>query len=329
MKILFFTTPEADYLQDSVLHGLRCLFGNDLVDYPKKNILYKDYSGNNIYGRGFTLYKILNDIEVDRKNILDKIKSRVFELIIFGSIHRQKELFYNYVKHLNKDNTILLDGEDTPILFPNHWLYKTEPIKLFSEKLYNVYPYFKREITEETNYYRYLKLIPKSITNKMPLPKRIQPISFSIPEEKIVNNLPVKKKLFPKHIVDEEVASKVEGSFTKYAFDDEKDYYEDLQSSKFGITTKRSGWDCMRHYEIAANGAVICFKDFAKKPIACAPHGLIDSVNCISYKNYDDLIHKISTLADDQYNAIQKASISWVNNNTTVKRATEVLTNFS
>ena len=135
--------------------------------------------------------------------------------------------------------------------------------------------YFKREWTPDTKFYRYYKLIPKPFVKVFTRPKNLNKISFSIPEEKIIESLPVKTKLFPKHIVDEEVAAKVEGSFTKYAFENEKDYYADLQASKYGITTKRSGWDCMRHYEIAANGAVICFKDLDKKPETCAPHGLI------------------------------------------------------
>jgi len=37
---------------------------------------------------------------------------------------------------------------------------------------------------------------------------------------------------------------------------------------------KRGGWDCLRHYEIAAAGAVPCVRQLEGKPSSCAPHGL-------------------------------------------------------
>jgi hypothetical protein len=329
MRMLFFTTTEADYLQDSVLHGLRSLFGKDLIDYPKKNILYENSKVNDIYGKGFTLYKILDELEVDREDTEGKLKSGYFNLIIFSSIHRQEKLFNNYKKYLHKENTILLDGEDTPALFPNHRLFKKNPFILFQRKHFNRFIYFKREITDETNYYRFMKFLPINISKKMPLPSLLQTISFSIPAEKILATLPQKKKIFPKHIVDEEVAAKVEGSFTKYAFENEKDYYADLQASKYGITTKRSGWDCMRHYEIAANGAVICFRNLDKRPETCAPHGLMPGVNCISYKNYDDLLGQISKINDEKYKTLQIESFNWIKSNTTINSAKKLIDNFN
>ena len=97
----------------------------------------------------------------------------------------------------------------------------------------------------------------------------------------------------------------------------------------YGITTKRSGWDCMRHYEIAANGAVICFKDLDKKPVTCAPHGLIAGLNCISYSNFENLINQISDISEDKYKEIQNASLNWIKNNITIKRANELLKTFN
>src|SRR5204863_8665429 len=85
-----------------------------------------------------------------------------------------------------------------------------------------------------------------------------------------------KANLLPRHIVDPEVRARVAGASAAYAFDSEADYYADLQRARFGITTRRSGWDCLRHYEIAANGAVPCFRDLTLKASTCAPHGLGD-----------------------------------------------------
>jgi hypothetical protein len=125
--------------------------------------------------------------------------------------------------------------------------------------------------------------------------------------------------------VDEEIANNIEGSFTTYAFSGEEEYYHDLQMSKYGITTKRAGWDCLRHYEIAANGAVICFRNLQEKPVLCAPHGLIAGENCISYTSYEDLMNKIELISEDEYLRLQEESMNWVKQNTTVKRVEQLL----
>ena len=50
MKILFITqkedpaNPLNDYMSDLLLHGLRELYGNDVVDYPGSWYLYEDES---------------------------------------------------------------------------------------------------------------------------------------------------------------------------------------------------------------------------------------------------------------------------------------------
>ncbi|RYG31405.1 MAG: hypothetical protein EOO01_35455 [Chitinophagaceae bacterium] len=150
-------------------------------------------------------------------------------------------------------------------------------------------------------------------------------VSFSIPSQKIVAEPPQKFKDFAKHIVDTEVAEKIPGSYTSYAFENEHEYYSDLQISRFGITTKRAGWDCLRHYEIAANGAVICFKNLDEKPETCAPHGLVDGFNCISYKTYDELLSKVTKITDTEYNELQRASISWAIKNSCIAKAEQMV----
>ena len=278
MKIIFITNEIEDYLADSILHGLKKIYGSAVVDYPFKDILYSDCpvdKRRKIRGNGFTLYFLLDSSTGGKEIDLKDSKTYKFNYIIFSSIHRQYELYLQLFPSLKSEQTIIMDGEDTPAIFPYYGYFWRRPKYWFIPKPHRRFLYFKREWTQDTKLYRYYKLIPKPLLKIFPEPKNLKRISFSIPEEKIVKDLPIKTKLFPKHIVDEEVAARVDGSFIKYAFDSERDYYADLQSSKYGITTKRAGWDCMRHYEIAANCAVICFKDLDKKPVTCAPHGLV------------------------------------------------------
>ena len=76
------------------------------------------------------------------------------------------------------------------------------------------------------------------------------PIQFSISETKIVKEIPEKTRDF---------AFIVPGDLKTYIYDNEQDYYADYQRSYFAITCKKGGWDCMRHYEILANGCIPYF----------------------------------------------------------------------
>lgn len=325
MKILFITTNSPDYLSDSLLIGLKQLYGNDVIDFPKNEVIYSDIDKEvkkTIRGGGFSLYNLnIPDTVSARNEIREKVKSNYFDLIIFGSIQRQFGLYLELFPFLLKSTrTVIVDGEDSPSLFPYSGSFWRNPYYWFLPSAHKRFLYFKREWTPETIKSRYYKLVPTLLTYNFLKIKNLRSISFSIPEEKIVKIIPEKTKLFGKHIVDEEVASKIPGSYVKYAFNDELEYYNDLQKSKFGITTKRSGWDCLRHYEIAANGSVICFKDLDKKPSTCAPHGLNNS-NCLSYKDYQDLMQKVNSLTDEQYINMQNASLKWIKNNTTINIA--------
>lgn len=86
----------------------------------------------------------------------------------------------------------------------------------------------------------------------------VYPIGFSIHESKIVSNIPIKTKL---------LAFIEPGNPLTYIYTNEKDYYKDYQDSFFALTTKKAGWDCLRHYEILANGCIPLFIDLDKCPI--------------------------------------------------------------
>jgi len=156
------------------------------------------------------------------------------------------------------------------------------------------------------------------------LARHVKPIAFSIPEEKLATGDEPKTKLLATHVVDPEVQALVPGTATSYAFEDEADYYADLRSSRFGITTKRQGWDAMRHYEQAAAGCVPCFRDLHRKPATCAPHGL-DETNCVPYTDPRALLARLEAMGEDEYAALRRGALEWARRNTTRVRATEFL----
>lgn len=82
----------------------------------------------------------------------------------------------------------------------------------------------------------------------------IHPISFCIPAENIVTDVPQKDKL----VADTQYNSR--------AFKNEQEYYKEYQRSIYGHTKKKAGWDCLRHYEILANGCIPYFEDLDNLP---------------------------------------------------------------
>jgi len=84
----------------------------------------------------------------------------------------------------------------------------------------------------------------------------LHPITFSIPRVKVLNNIPEKKKI---------LSSIIPGRMETYIWN-EFDYYNEYRSSLFAVTTLKGGWDCMRHYEIIANGCLPYFPNIEKCP---------------------------------------------------------------
>lgn len=79
----------------------------------------------------------------------------------------------------------------------------------------------------------------------------VYPISFGLPEETIFRTLPPKTKAFGRVIPG--VTS------TYFSMKEESQYFADMAKSLFVITYKKAGWDCLRHYEILASGALPLF----------------------------------------------------------------------
>jgi hypothetical protein len=112
------------------------------------------------------------------------------------------------------------------------------------------------------------KLEEKTSKNMMPTIKlrndRVYPISFGLPSNRFrtksnSNQTVVKKRDF----------STIIPGYTKGKaryFHTEEEYYNQYSESYFGITFKKAGWDCFRHYEIIAAGGIPFFLDIDELP---------------------------------------------------------------
>lgn len=234
MKVLFISKAELpDFQCDMVFHGLRSLLGADCVDVNHMWYMYsdtmKEYWNSRVpnngksYGHGFTLYGLIENIDVDRNDIQNKIKCKYFDKIIYGSITRCQDYFDDVIDTYDKNDIIFIDGEDNTSI---------------DSRFFNKGIYYKRELIYD-------------------ITEMLKPINFSIPKELIVNEIPAKTK---------DYASIIPGDLSTYIYDNQSDYYADYQTSYYGVTFKKGGWDCLRHYEILMNGCIPYFPELENCP---------------------------------------------------------------
>lgn len=130
----------------------------------------------------------------------------------------------------------------------------------------------------------------------------LHPITFSISASKVIDTIPTKTKL---------VSSLIPGNTSTYIYSTETDYYNEYRQSMFATTTKKGGWDCMRHYEILANGSIPYFPNLEACPpntMALLPKSLILEGNRLyeSYKSYTSIDQLTEKDTSDCTSLIQK-----------------------
>ncbi len=289
MNILYITTPQEDYLSDSVFYGLRQKLGADVVDYPKKECMYQNYGEKELYGFGFTLWKKLEDIEIDRKDPFAQMFEGAFDYVIFSDIYRQQSVFAHFTVFdwfdltPKKTKFVFLDGSDDG--FPTVY----DAIQRGT--------YFKRD-----NPFHY----------------SIKTIGLSIPACHLLKEKPIKTRLFTTHVQCEEAfkIQEVKDSCTKKkAFDTEEKYFQDLTTSLYGITMRKSGWDTPRHMEHASKWVVNCIWRLDEKDPTVHPFWK-DGENCIGWTTADELSAKIFSMTAGAYEKLQQGSVEWMKTKT-------------
>ena len=286
-RVLFITSAGEDYLQDQLLYGMRQLLGQRLVDWPRKDVMYAACTRphGELYGRGFTMWKHLPEVELDRETIaadLAEGRAEPGDVIVFGSVRRQPDELRTWLARGRTAPKAFVDGNDS---------------RRLALPALGRGRYFKRERTYKRAFYTY-------------------PISFSIPAFKVREKLPVEKtRLFATHVQCEEAYGHpfVRAHCRRdYAFLEEDSYREELATSYFAVTMKKAGWDCMRHYEIASNGCVPCFHRLDRKSRFGSPFGLVDGENCIAFETADDLERKAAALLDSgRYDRVADGALRW------------------
>ena len=303
MTILCPTSPQCDYLQDQVVIGLRDLHGKAAIEIPRKDILYTNCATpkKDLYGHGFTMWCTLDDAAIDRSRMIERAVDGEFDTIVFPSIWRTEEAFRQLrdqgVLARPEVRVVFVDGEDHPRIYKG---------------ALGIGAYFKRELRR-----------------RLRIPKGVQGIGFSIPKSKLRAEPLAKTRTFATHAQCREaykISEVREQCRESYAFDEERDYYDDIASAQYAFTMKKCGWECMRHYEIAANHTVPCFYRLDAKPRYCAPHGLVDMKNAVAFKTARELQAKLAHIREQNlYPTLQANAFRWACENTCDRMVTRML----
>jgi len=231
MKIFVHNYRNAeDYMKDLVLNHL---LYNDYEIYTNSYsaFAFDDYPARHkLYGMGHTVYA----------NVPSYFKNRL--KFIPPATHKDYDFDYILFSEVRGLERVV----DTPWCKEIFEKYPKEKIIVLDgldttkiwHDLAEKATYYKRELVQET--------------------ENVQPIAFSFPSFGKI----------PRIIDKENFLAPCDPRFApnSYRFWEEKFYYLQYMRAMFGVTMKKGGWDCMRHYEILACNSVPYFPDIEEKP---------------------------------------------------------------
>lgn len=230
MRVLYISGGEGpDYLCDMLFHGLRSELGADAVDAARLSYLYADEFGEGKHDRSELYghgFTLYGLLSSDARVDRSDLERKV----------RRK--FFDLVIfgsiqrccHLIREVLAAYPAERTVFV-------DGEDDSAIIQALPGHGIYFKRELASPT--------------------PGVWPIQFAIPEERI-GTAPRQKVKLQAFIDPRDKRT--------YIHETEAGYYGDYSESLFGITKKKGGWDCLRHYEIMANSCIPWFLDLESCP---------------------------------------------------------------
>ena len=306
MNILFITHSYPNYIPDLLLHGLRKLLGPRVVEYPRKDCLYKGVLGLGVCppDQRCPDWFPRDNGSIDREDIWQKIHKGFFNIIICD-VRALPALLENVSEW--PAGLVIIDGEDSPAKIP--------PGK---------YAICRRE-TDGSDF---------SIPLPMALPEEIlQWISAydETPKQYSIGFLGsthdgVRKKVaemiaqfYPDALLQTSVVPdgnnpSPDGRFAR------NDYYRSLQKCRLVLSLPGAGYDTFRFWENAACNAVhVC----TKMPLFI-PNDFKDGTHIFRFDKMDELKRIVDQVLDrtvESDDIIRGARYHLVQFHLTTKRA--------
>jgi hypothetical protein len=287
VKVLYLTDAYPDYLSDDLLYGLRSILGSNVVDYPRKDVLYRTSVlktvAHGFHGRGFHCFGLDDAIPVDRTDIATKVCTGYFDVVINSSAWR--------IDCPSHPQLVVMDGEDHGELMPKY--------------VGNVPLYFKREL--------------------FTLRQTVEPLLFALPDFLVDDNhvLPRTKRYHASFSLNTDIRRELTARFAvQNGFLSWDDYAADMRNSWFAISPRGGGYDCQRHYEILGR-AVLCIFIDGRAPSMLREY-FIDNRNCLTFASVPELLDKLDHCADPQ-RLIDQARIDLSAHHLASKRAEQMM----
>lgn len=280
MKVLFISKADLpDFQNDMVFHGAKTILGENIIDANKMWYMYSDdkekYWNIRVPNNGKSYgrgFTLYGHFQSDNTD-RENIEDKIREKYFDKIIYGSIHRCQDYFELVSKNYS------EKDIIFIDG-----EDHTGIISSLIGKGKYFKRELIYNTT-------------------ETLKPINFAIPSKWIVNSVPTKTIGF---------ATIIPGDIRTYIYDNEIDYFNGYKQSYFGVTTKKGGWDCLRHYEILMNGCIPFFPDLQSCPINTMfnfPKELI--IDCNS---------KIKTMTNSELNSYIENLLDYTKKNLTTER---------
>ena len=280
MKILFVTHPYPNYMPDLLLHGLRKLLGDDVVDFPKKECLYQGVLGLGVCPPDQLCpgWFPQDSGRIDREEIDKKINRRFFDLIICDA--RAEQFIKSRISVLPSQMAIL-DGEDTPGYIPagRHVICRRETDGSdFSVPLPMALP---EEILQWISSY---DSVPKQYSigflgcaSHGRRPEIIKKLQQLYPDS-----------LFQASAIPSDADPSPAGRLSR------DEYYQNLQKCRIVLSMCGAGFDTFRFWEHAACNAI----HFAERMPLFIPNNFRDGKHIVKFEKFVELRKSIDHILE-------------------------------
>jgi hypothetical protein len=152
----------------------------------------------------------------------------------------------------------------------------------------------------------------ESKTKKLVNYSNIYTITTSIPSEVFISDI---DEVIKNKKVDIYDGIKNRAVGCNYEFKNEQEYYNAYKEAKWGFTKKKNGWDCLRHYEIIANGCLPLFENLENCPE--------NTLNNFPKQILIEAKNKKVTMSDSKYNYYLKTIFNYFKDNFTCEKVAE------
>ena len=163
-----------DYLSMLILIGLKLKFGMKCdVAYPV-DYIYEETKVNTkkLYGKGFGYTKILsadikseNEINSNQDEIINNIKLKKYDIIVYGSIKRSSYLFNMVSDIYPKEKIVCMYGEDINKYAKNFCNVYKDKCQLFVREIFWKKNYMEK-VLDTLKFYLQIITIPKNWTGQ-------------------------------------------------------------------------------------------------------------------------------------------------------------------